>query len=103
MKLLYALPIAALAVAVAQDELAWHERAKKAAEDASKAVKDANDKASQAFVESGAKAKLNETARQAQKEAQRNWALLVVASNETARQAQQEAQRNWALLMDVSN
>ena len=103
MKLLYALPIAALAVAVAQDDLAWHERAKKAAEDASKAVKDANDKASQAFVESGAKAKLNETARQAQKEAQRNWALLVVASNETARQAQQEAQRNWALLMDASN
>jgi chemotaxis protein histidine kinase CheA len=103
MKLLYALPIAALAVAVAQDDLAWHERAKKAAEDASKAVKDANDKASQAFVESGAKAKLNETARQAQKEAQRNWALLVVASNETARQAQQEAQRNWALLMEASN
>ena len=103
MKLLYALPIAALAVAVAQDDLAWHERAKKAAEDASKAVKDANDKASQAFVESGAKAKLNETARQAQQEAQRNWALLVVASNETARQAQQEAQRNWALLKVASN
>jgi chemotaxis protein histidine kinase CheA len=103
MKLHYALLIAALAVAVAQDELAWHERAKKAAEDASKAVKDANDKASQAFVESGAKAKLNETARQAQKEAQRNWALLVEASNETARQAQQEAQRNWALLMEASN
>jgi hypothetical protein len=103
MKLHYALLIAALAVAAAQDDLAWHERAKKAAEDASKAVKDANDKASQAFVESGAKAKLNETARQAQKEAQRNWALLVVASNETARQAQQEAQRNWALLKVASN
>ena len=73
MKLRYALPIAALAVAAAQDDLAWHEKAKKAAEDASKAVKEANEKASQAFVESGAKAKLNETARQAQKEAQRNW------------------------------
>ena len=123
MKLRYALPIAALAVAAAQDDLAWHEKAKKAAEDASKAVKEANEKASQAFVESGAKAKLNETARQAQKEAQRNWALLMDVSNETARkasqafvesgakaklnetarQAQQEAQRNWALLMEASN
>ena len=103
MKFRFALPIAALAVAAAQDDLAWHERAKKAAEDASKAVKEANEKASQAFVESGAKAKLNETARQAQQEAQRNWALLKVASNETARQAQQEAQRKWAFLTEVSD
>ena len=123
MKLRYALPIAALAVAAAQDDLAWHERAKKAAEDASKAVREANEKASQAFVESGAKAKLNETARQAQKEAQRNWALLMDVSNETARkaaqafvesgakaklnetarQAQREAQRNWVFLTEVSD
>ena len=123
MKVRFALPIAALAVAAAQDDLAWHERAKKAAEDASKAVREANEKASQAFVESGAKAKLNETARQAQQEAQRNWALLMEVSNETARkaaqafvesgakaklnetarQAQQEAQRNWALLRIVSD
>jgi hypothetical protein len=93
MKLLYALPIAALAVAVAQDDLAWHERAKKAAEDASKAVKEANDKASQAFVESGAKAKLNETARHAQREAQRNWVFLTEVSDKVAANAEDAVER----------
>ena len=93
MKLHYALLIAALAVAAAQDDLAWHERAKKAAEDASKAVKEANDKASQAFVESGAKAKLNETARQAQQEAQRNWALLRIVSDKLAANAEDAVER----------
>ena len=93
MKLRYALPIAALAVAAAQDDLAWHERAKKAAEDASKAVREANEKASQAFVESGAKAKLNETARQAQQEAQRNWALLRVVSDKVAANAEDAVER----------
>ena len=85
--------IAALAVAAAQDDLAWHERAKKAAEDASKAVKEANDKASQAFVESGAKAKLNETARQAQREAQRNWVFLTEVSDKVAANAEDAVER----------
>ena len=93
MKFWIALPIAALAVAAAQDDLAWHERAKKAAEDASKAVREANEKASQAFVESGAKAKLNETARQAQQEAQRNWALLRVVSDKVAANAEDAVER----------
>ena len=93
MKLHYALLIAALAVAAAQDDLAWHERAKKAAEDASKAVKEANDKASQAFVESGAKAKLNETARQAQREAQRNWVFLTEVSDKVAANAEDAVER----------
>ena len=93
MKLHYALLIAALAVAAAQDDLAWHERAKKAAEDASKAVKEANDKASQAFVESGAKAKLNETARHAQREAQRNWVFLTEVSDKVAANAEDAVER----------
>ena len=93
MKFWIALPIAALAVAAAQDDLAWHERAKKAAEDASKAVREANEKASQAFVESGAKAKLNETARQAQQEAQRNWALLRIVSDKLAANAEDAVER----------
>jgi hypothetical protein len=93
MKLHNALLIAALAVAAAQDDLAWHERAKKAAEDASKAVKEANDKASQAFVESGAKAKLNETARHAQREAQRNWVFLTEVSDKVAANAEDAVER----------